>query len=82
MQQDRSQTFSKTIRLPASPSQVWESITNPLSMAQWMSDSEIYIITDWKVGSSIITKALSKQDNAASVNKGVINELIYCRSQR
>ena len=42
---------SKTITINAPTSKVWEALTNPELMKKWMSETEIHIITDWKVGS-------------------------------
>jgi len=35
---------------------VWEALTNPELMKKWMSETEINIITDWKVGSPMIIR--------------------------
>ncbi len=47
---------STTINVP--PSAVWRALTDPKLMTQWMAEPEMQlaIITDWKVGSSIIVK--------------------------
>ena len=45
---------TKTININASTSKVWEALTNPDLMKKWMSETEINIITDWKVGSPIV----------------------------
>ena len=44
---------SKTVRINAPTTVVWEAVTNPELMKKWMADSEteIKIITDWKVDS-------------------------------
>jgi len=48
--------FSKTVSINAAASKIWALLTEPELMNQWMSETEIQIITDWKVGSSIIIK--------------------------
>jgi uncharacterized protein YndB with AHSA1/START domain len=45
---------NKTIRIDAPTSKVWEALTNPEAMKKWMSETEINIITDWKVGNPIV----------------------------
>ncbi|MDN5287230.1 MAG: ATPase [Mucilaginibacter sp.] len=45
--------IDKTIIINALPSKVWDALTNPELMKQWMSETPIDIITDWKVGNSI-----------------------------
>lgn len=44
---------NKMIVINAAPSKVWDALTNPELMEQWMSETEIDIITDWQVGNSI-----------------------------
>ena len=44
----------KTIEINAAPSKVWDALTNPDVMKKWMSETEIKITTDWKVGSPFI----------------------------
>jgi uncharacterized protein YndB with AHSA1/START domain len=53
-----AQRIDKTIIIEATPSAVWDRLTNPDLMKQWMAEPEIgiEIITDWKVGSPIIIK--------------------------
>jgi uncharacterized protein YndB with AHSA1/START domain len=47
------EAMNKTVIINAIPSTVWEFLTNPQLMKKWMFDTEIDIITDWKVGNSI-----------------------------
>jgi uncharacterized protein YndB with AHSA1/START domain len=62
--------FSKTINIQASTSKVWSALTTPELMKIWMSETEIDIITDWKVGSPIIIRGqLSGKDFE---NKGIV----------
>ena len=44
---------NKTIIINAVPSKVWDALTNPGLMKQWMSETPIDIITDWQVGNQI-----------------------------
>ena len=45
-------TMNKTVTINASTAQVWHVLTTPDLMKKWMlTDVEIEIITDWKVGS-------------------------------
>jgi uncharacterized protein YndB with AHSA1/START domain len=49
--------MSKTVNINASTSQVWHVLTTPELMKQWMmSDIEIDLITDWKVGSPLVIR--------------------------
>ena len=48
--------FRKTITINAPASTVWQALTVPALMQQWMSESKIDIITDWIVGSPITIK--------------------------
>ena len=47
---------SKTIHINAPTSGVWETLTNPELMKKWMSEAEINILTDWRVGNPIIIR--------------------------
>jgi uncharacterized protein YndB with AHSA1/START domain len=49
---------NKTVHINAPAVRVWEALTNRESMKKWMADSEteINIITDWKVGSPMIIR--------------------------
>jgi uncharacterized protein YndB with AHSA1/START domain len=48
--------FNKTIHINAPISKVWDTLTTPELMKKWMSETEIDIITDWSVGSSILIR--------------------------
>ena len=52
------QQIEKTIIIKALPSVVWNTLTNPELMKQWMGEPEmeLEIITDWKVGNPIVIK--------------------------
>ena len=43
----------KTITIHAQPAKVWEAITQPALLRQWMSETPIEIITTWEVGEPI-----------------------------
>jgi len=49
-------TITKTINIKATPSEIWNALTKPDMIKQWMSDAETEIISDWKTGSPIIFK--------------------------
>ena len=49
---------SKTVHINASTSVVWEALTNPELIKKWMSETEITIITDWKVGNPFIIRGI------------------------
>src|ERR1041384_3371458 len=50
------QVASKTVEIDAPASRVWDALTDPALMKQWMADSdtEISILTDWTVGNPIV----------------------------
>jgi uncharacterized protein YndB with AHSA1/START domain len=47
---------TKTVNINAPTSKVWEILTNPELMKKWMFETEINIITDWKVGNPIVIR--------------------------
>jgi uncharacterized protein YndB with AHSA1/START domain len=47
---------NKTVHINAPTSKVWEALTSPELMKKWMFDTEIKIITDWKVGNPIVIR--------------------------
>ncbi len=49
-------TFQKSVLISASPSTVWQALTTPSLMQQWMSESPIEINTTWQVGSPFSIK--------------------------
>ncbi len=44
---------TKAIIIEAPASKVWDALTNPELMKEWMYETEINISTDWRVGSPI-----------------------------
>lgn len=64
--------ITKTIHINAQVSKTWDALTNLQSLKTWMSESEINILTDWKVGNPfLITGDLHgiKFENKGSVLK-------------
>jgi uncharacterized protein YndB with AHSA1/START domain len=51
-----NQTVNKTITIGAPASQVWNALTNPELMKQWMAETDIDILTDWKVGHPFVIR--------------------------
>ena len=51
-----NQTVNKTITIDAPASKVWDTLTSPERMQQWMAETEIDIITDWKVGHPFVIR--------------------------
>ncbi len=45
--------FTKTIVIDAPATKVWDALTQPMLMKQWMSETDIDITTDWTEGSRI-----------------------------
>jgi uncharacterized protein YndB with AHSA1/START domain len=48
--------FSKTIQIEAPISKVWDALIIPELMKKWMSETDLSISTDWKIGSPIIIR--------------------------
>jgi len=48
--------MSKTVTINAPTSKIWEALTNPDLMKKWMSELEIEILTDWKVGNLVVIR--------------------------
>ena len=63
-------TFTKTITINAPVSEVWDIITNPDKINNWIFDGDTSVTSDWKVGSPILfTRKLYK---GAIKDKGVL----------
>ena len=62
--------FSKTIQINAPASRVWEALTIPDIMKKWMAETEIDILTDWKVGSPMIIRG--RLHRIKFENRGVV----------
>ncbi len=48
--------MEKTVIIDTAPAKVWEALTDPALLMQWMSETPIDIITDWQVGHPMIIK--------------------------
>ena len=48
--------FTKTIQINAPTSKVWDALTNPEFMKKWMAETEIDILTEWKVGTPMVIR--------------------------
>lgn len=46
------EVYTKTIKIDAPIADVWEALTVPALMQQWMSEKALQIITDWSIGGS------------------------------
>ncbi|PQJ11831.1 SRPBCC domain-containing protein [Flavipsychrobacter stenotrophus] len=51
---DYEQTIYRSVTIHVLASKVWAALTVPELMKQWMSETEIEVITEWKVGSPIL----------------------------
>lgn len=60
----------KTIRIDAPVSKVWETITTPVLIRGWLSDTPIDVISEWKEGSNMTFKGT--WHNRVYEDKGVI----------
>src|SRR5688572_23813664 len=64
-----TQQIEKNIIIKALPFTVWDALTNPELMKQWIGELEIEIITDWQVGAPIVIKGFH---HLRFENKGTI----------
>jgi thiamine-phosphate pyrophosphorylase len=46
----------KTVEINATVSKVWKTITDPALIREWLFDTPVDVIADWKAGSSMIFK--------------------------
>ena len=67
---ENSPIVSKTVHINAPNSVVWEALTNPTLMKKWMSETEIDILTNWKVGSPILVRGILHR--VKFENKGIV----------
>lgn len=74
-----SQTIRKSVRLNVPVSEVWEALTQPALMKSWMSDSEIEIITDWRIGGPITINASAVSHKTAFTNTGMVLQFVKDR---
>jgi uncharacterized protein YndB with AHSA1/START domain len=51
---ESNKIISKTITINATTSKIWNCLTTPALIKLWMSDTEMKIISDWVIGSTII----------------------------
>lgn len=49
-------SFSKSITIHTTTSKLWDALTRPELMKQWMPDDSIEIVTDWTINSSVIIR--------------------------
>ncbi|HXB11562.1 MAG TPA: SRPBCC domain-containing protein [Bacteroidia bacterium] len=61
--------ITKTITINAPPSKVWNTLTSPEQMKSWLSELEINVISEWKVGSPITFDGKQSKTNSY---KGII----------
>ncbi|MBS1687619.1 MAG: SRPBCC domain-containing protein [Bacteroidetes bacterium] len=67
------QPIIKTVVINATPAKVWAALTKPELMRQWMSETPLDIITDWKVGNTITIRG--DWYKAGFENKGIVLEI-------
>jgi uncharacterized protein YndB with AHSA1/START domain len=63
-------TVQKTVGINAPVSRVWETITTPELIREWLSDTPIDVVSNWREGSEMIFKGT--WHNRAYEDKGVI----------
>jgi uncharacterized protein YndB with AHSA1/START domain len=68
------QTITKVVAIQAKPSVVWKALTHPDSMNQWMFDSKLDIITDWRIGGAMIIRG--HLNGKPFENRGVVLQFV------
>jgi uncharacterized protein YndB with AHSA1/START domain len=65
------ETIEKEILIKADPAAVWEVLTNPDRMKEWMGEPEmnIEVITDWEVGGPVMIRGFH---HVKFVNRGTV----------
>lgn len=68
----------RVISIDRTPSQVWEYLTNPILMKEWMGEPEmnVEVITNWKIGNPILIKGFH---NGNFENKGTVLQFDFPR---
>lgn len=61
---------NKTVYINTPPARVWQFLTIPKLMKEWMFPEEIDILTDWQVGSPIVIRGALH--GVPFENKGVV----------
>lgn len=72
MQTSGEKTFSKTVDINTSPEKLWKVLSEPDLMKRWVSDSEVEILTDWKLGSPITMLVHANSYKDYFENKGTV----------
>jgi uncharacterized protein YndB with AHSA1/START domain len=70
MQLNNDLVSTRSIIIDASPEKVWETLTNPSLISQYLFGAQT--ITDWKVGSDILFKI--NVENTEFIDKGLVVE--------
>jgi uncharacterized protein YndB with AHSA1/START domain len=71
--QSHGREIMKTVAIHAAVSKVWDTLTTPHLIKQWMIDAELEVITDWQTGSPIIFRGSLHWIDFE--NKGIILQL-------
>jgi uncharacterized protein YndB with AHSA1/START domain len=62
--------IERTIGIAAPPAKVWQALTDPTLMKRWLSETELEVVTDWKVGAPIVIQG--PWYKTRMVNKGTV----------
>lgn len=65
---------NKTVTINAPTATVWQMLTDPRLMQQWMAESELEILTDWTVGNPILIRG--ELHHLPFENKGVVLQFV------
>jgi uncharacterized protein YndB with AHSA1/START domain len=47
-------TIRQTFSIDAPTAKVWDALTNPAQLKQWLSDAEVRVVSEWRTGSDIL----------------------------
>ncbi|WP_397447757.1 SRPBCC domain-containing protein [Polaribacter sp. R77954] len=67
---DKNLIASSNINIKSTPEKVWDVLTNPVKIKEYLFGTEV--ITDWKIGSSIIFQG--EYDGQQYKDKGNVNQ--------
>jgi uncharacterized protein YndB with AHSA1/START domain len=69
-----NEIFTKTVVIQASAEAIWKALTEPEQMKKWMSEAEMEVTTNWRVGSLIVVRVLMYKKWAESTGTVLVCE--------
>jgi uncharacterized protein YndB with AHSA1/START domain len=74
--------IEKSILIDAPSPSVWNALTNPEIIKQWLFETEIEVISDWKPGSPIVFKGKFKNLEACeTLNLSLVFHYFFLNCQ-